>query len=168
MNDIFYEQLVSRKTGKKDNMELIVVTIVYVLTILVVFLIVPVFGMFALIGGGIAYVFYMRSKRKEFEYNITNDEFEIDVITNKSRRKKLLVVNIKDIVFMGKVSDEKSMHQLQNFDKVLDCTSNTNAENTYAFITNIKGNKTKVLIEPDENILNGFSKYMNNRTLIRG
>ncbi len=166
MGDYFKEQIVKKQNCKSKNIKNFFIYFICGFIGLISIAIIPIIGIFVAgaIGFGI-YLFYTR-QNQEFEYVITNNNFDIDVIYNRSKRKQVLSLDIKEIQLMTYVSNKGKENEFRNITKTLDFSSGVNNENTMHFITTIKGEKTIVVIEPNENILDGIKIYLHSRILI--
>lgn len=165
MQDIFKEQLVKKIPNSKDNLKkysLIGGGIILIIILTIFFpTATPIIAL--VVGFG---VFYAVSFLKvEYEYVLTNNDLDIDVIYNKSKRKKKFSCKLNDIVLMCHIND--NVNKLGSIDQALDFSSQIIKDNTYCFLINISGNKTKVTIEPNEQMLDSFDIYLTQRKLIR-
>lgn len=163
MQDVFKEQLVKKIPTFKDNLKkysLIGVGIILIIVLTMFFpAAMPI--IFLVVGFGVFYAFsYFKI---EYEYVLTNNIFDIDIIYNKSKRKKKFNCLLNNIEFMCHVNDDK----FENIEQVLDFSSQVINDNTYCFLINISGKKTKIIIEPNENLLDSFAIYLTTRKLIR-
>ncbi len=165
MGDYFKEQIVKRKNSNMNNA---ISFFIYTIGGFLGFLAFAFFGgvgvvLSAIIGVGL-YFLYTRQK-KEFEYIITNDTLDIDVIYNKSKRKRLISINVKEVSFMTYATNQNSS-EFNNVSKTLDFSSGEVNENTMYCKTIVNGSVTKVIIEPNENILDGIKKYLHSKILV--
>ena len=88
MTDVFVEYMVKKKTGSKDVLMSLGVSILGAILIFVSIFLTPVSPMipFLVICGVIYGVYYVISSRSlEFEYSITNGDIAVDKIINVSR-----------------------------------------------------------------------------------
>ncbi len=166
MGDYFKEQIVKKQNSKSENIKNFFIYFIGAFVGLIAIVVIPLIGIFVAgaIGFGI-YFFYTR-QNQEFEYVITNNNFDIDVIYNRSKRKQVLSLDIKEIQLMTYVTNKGKENEFRNITKTLDFSSGVINENTMHFITTIKGEKTIVIIEPNENILDGIKIYLHSRILI--
>ncbi|MFV0519102.1 MAG: DUF6106 family protein [Lachnospirales bacterium] len=164
MSDFFKEQIVKKNSSIKNNMISYALSGVGGALALVFLFFIPNFG-FILAAGVVALVYYyVISQNKEFEYIVTNYDFDIDVIINKSKRKKALAIDIRKIKSMAFSNNTKVQNDFIN-KKTLDFTSGEIKENTMYILYEINGVDTKIIIEPNDNILDGFKKFLNLRVL---
>lgn len=92
----------------------------------------------------------------EYEYIFTNGSIDIDKITAKRSRKRLLAFNCKDIERFGKY-DEKA-HANTQYSKRLICC-NQDLVNYYAVIRH-KGSVILLVFEPNEQFLKHMLKFL--------
>jgi hypothetical protein len=157
MNDFIYEQLVKRHSKATD----------YLIRVLVIILIIAIaifgpslLGYFAEVLAValiiVAVVFIFPRLKVEYEYILLNHDMQIDVIYNKAKRKTVLefdVLKAEEIVSgIAKGSGK--------IDKTYDCTSGTNPQAVYTFITNVDKQNACILIEPDETMKEHINRWL--------
>ena len=160
MGDVFKEQLVTKKRTFEDNMLFFLIILA---ACMLLFLVIPLLGNFFLIGAALViYGAYWLLQRLniEYEYILTNDELDIDIIMSKSKRKKLLTVSVKNFEIMAHINDDNYAHEFRGFDKVLDYSSREIKDNTYIAMFNYNNQKIKMIFEPNEEILKGIFQYI--------
>ncbi|MBQ2815293.1 MAG: hypothetical protein IJE65_01315 [Clostridia bacterium] len=165
--DIFNEQLVLRK---KSPVESAFKYGVFACAALLIFILV-VFGSLFFMGKAYAVfvfvpymaavgVYYLAKKWYgaldiEFEYSLTNGQFDVDKIINRSDRSRMITFECKDIDTFAKYdsSVKVDLYNTRIF------AANADSENLYYFV--IKANesgKTIVVIEPNEKMLEGIKR----------
>lgn len=159
--DTFIEQLVVRKSDTTDKIKISLLTLSLVLVIMLIFLLMGIFMEYAFIGimlgFGVAYGYWylITSFKVEFEYTLTNGELDVDKITAKRRRKRLITIKIKEIDIMAHVAgNDKNELINQNFKTVIDASSSPLSPN--AFFISVHHNKlglTKLIFEPEQRII---------------
>lgn len=152
MNDYYTEQLVKKQTDMKDMLikaVLIAVTIVSFLIVLMfpVGLILPI----ALI---VLDVFMFRRLNVEYEYLFLNGELDIDKIMNKSKRKKVFSASVADMELFAP-ADAVELRQYQNA-RTFDFSSGDRQAKRYTMVISGKGELKKVIIEPNDTIVEGL------------
>lgn len=157
INDIFNEQLVKREKTSADTLKMGAIwagTLVLVSIFLIFIPMVgPVLAMLLVWGA----VIVSGRLKKEFEYSFTNGELDIDVIYNKAKRKHLITIDSKRILAFDQV---KNIDQAtKGFDKVMDCSSGLMSDHLYAITYDLDHKKTRILIEPNEQILKGIHNF---------
>lgn len=112
----------------------------------------------ALIIAGAFYGVYRLSgnTNKEFEYIVTEDIIDVDVIVNKSKRKRLISFNLESVKVLADINNTQHKHYLsENFDSVIDATSGRKDKKVYFAIVE-KTNRVLVKMELTEAMLQGL------------
>lgn len=112
-----------------------------------------VFGIIA--GFWFAY-FTISQRRIEFEYSLKGTVLDVYKIMSKSRRRKLIPLELTRLEKFGKIGDSEYNHQLNIKTKVLDFSSGDKKKTNemyYCVVIRPKG-KFMVIIEPGAEILN--------------
>lgn len=162
MNDVFNEQLVARKPNQKDLLKkvgIIGVGIIVIFAALTIeFLMAFIVPVIIVIIVGV--VFLMRRYNIEYEYVFTNGELDIDRITNKSRRKQVLSVNVKSFETMVPAGNKNYESEISHFTKLYDFGSGTVTENTYIAIFDKDKERVKMIFEPNEQMFKAIRAYI--------
>jgi hypothetical protein len=164
MNEIFKEQLIKKVTTKSDvfyRTGFILLFILISFALLFLFSFAPIIIMIL----GLALYYALTRLNKEYEYTFASGELDIDVIINRSKRKKKLSVTLNNVEFMAHINDKNHSFDSKNIEQTIDCSSGIITDNTYAFLINYNGKKTKIIIEPNDNMLNSFKTVLNSRKL---
>lgn len=155
--DSFKEQLVTRKS---DNTVFIKRALIFIASLLIavvlfIFLNVMSLILIALLFWG-AYIL-IRNFDVEYEYICTNGDLDIDKITAKSRRKRLISVDLKSVSDFGSL---KGKNLNKNY-SIIDATSGEGEYNSYYIeCKNSKYGMCNVLITPDEDMLEVIKTYL--------
>jgi len=162
MNDVFNEQLVARGGSQKDLLKKIGISVVGALIVCVSMNIpqVATFIPMILIAVVAGIVFLFRRYNIEYEYVFTNGDLDIDRIINKSRRKSALSVNVRSFVTMVPVTNKDYEREVSNYTKLMDFSSGTVKDNTYAVIFEKDKNRVKMIFEPDEQMFKAIRSYI--------
>ena len=165
MESVFKEQIVKRHPKKTDML----IRIGLVLAVIIISIIgIGAAGMF---GPAIAMAaafgaWYVMSLLKvEYEYAFTDGELDIDVIYNRSRRKRLFSARVNDFEIMAHVEDNLHAGSFHGAQETKDYSSGVVGPNTYAFLINYRSKRTKVIIEPNEVMLKALAKVLTRRRL---
>lgn len=161
MMDDFVELLVKKKnTGSDIFLKVLIVLGAIILSLLLFMLSATVqfigFILFLLIAGVIYGSWLLIiSFNVEYEYIVTNGEMDIDKITAKRRRKRLITVNFKDIDIMAPVNgDHKNECKNQSVQKTIEAAAELDAKDTYFIIARHKKfGLVRILFTPDERII---------------
>lgn len=124
----------------------------------------PLSLLLIILGAAVGLGAWIVTKRMniEYEYIITNGDFDIDMIVARQKRRRAVSVKCKDIESFGKYIPEE--HVNKNYaSKLFTCTVDENA--CYAVIR-ADGAGTKLLvISPNEKVKTALKKYIS-RTVI--
>ncbi len=152
MNEYMTEQLVKKKTTVKDTaikFGLIALTALSLLlsgnTIFMILFLVLLFVDY----------YVLRRMDVEFEYTYFDGSIDIAKVMNKQFRKELFSTNIKEDMEIVAPSehDDLKYHQVE---KTLNYSSMIPENKTYTMVTSHKGQKVKVIFEPNEKMLNAM------------
>ena len=164
-NSVFKEQIVKRKPTTMDALKRVgLIVAVLVITVLA-FAVIPAIAPFIMIAAGIGAWFCMGYLRKEYEYAFTDGELDIDVIYNRSRRKRVFTAKVNDFEIMAHVEDKMRTSEFQSAVEVYDYSSGEVNNDTYAFLLNYKGKRTKFIIEPNAVMLKAMATVLTRRRL---
>lgn len=153
MNDIFNEHLVKREPRAKDMVIKVLTCIVaFVIAFISLFSPIQIFPFVFAIEIFLIVIFFRRMN-VEFEYVLTNHELDINKIYNKSSRKKIMTVNVKDFIAMVQAQDKYRASEVAKYDKKLDFTSGVVKENTYIIIFKEKEKRIQMSLELSEKML---------------
>lgn len=168
MGDIFKEQLVKREPTSKTTLIKagIIGAAVLLIIILGAFTRIPLVStflpiIFVLVIGGAYFLFTMQNI--EYEYIYTNGELDIDRITNKSRRKRVFSSDIREIEVMAHIEDKNFESEFKNLEQTLDFSSGKIKPNTYVARLSYNNKMVKLIIEPNETIIDAMSKTLTPR-----
>lgn len=160
MGDAFNEQLVRRRPTALDGVK----KAGFVAAAFAVFLLAGVFvpGFAIFIGAGALFgaLYAMGFLNVEYEYALTNGELDVDIIYNKARRRRLFSVAVKEFELMAHVEDKAHSGAFGGARAALFCHSGATGPDTYAFLATIAGQRTKVVIEPNEKLLKALRQAM--------
>lgn len=157
MNEFFTEHLVKRPSNSTTLLKKAGLVVATVVVSFLLMMFIPSFA-FLLTAGLIALdVFLFGKMNLEFEYIYYNGDMDIDKIMNMQSRKRVFSTNIKEIDVVA----PKGSDQLMTFQrlKVLDFSSQIAGNRVYEMVTSYKGEKVRVIFEPNDVILNGM-KYL--------
>jgi hypothetical protein len=162
--DTFIEKLVTRKKGFKDS--LITAGIVFAAILLIMLsLTVKVLsqlGIGIFLAAGIVYLGYrlIQARNVEFEYIVTNGELDIDRIVAQRKRKRIFSASCKEFEVLAPVKSNSFSQSVQSIKNRIDATSSLDSPNAYFATLSYKGEKTVILFEPDEKMLNNFKIFI--------
>ena len=164
----FNEYMIKRK--KSAALKLLSVLIYFAATILALLSLVLLLR-YSGIGLLVAVAFYYFAHKissqmnKEFEYIRTEDIVDIDVIMNKTKRKRLISFSVKNAEIIASVNNTSYNTKLkESFSKVIDATSGRRDANVYFAI--ISDKNTLVKFEPPYSILTNLQVYAPSKVII--
>ena len=167
--DVFFEQIVHKRPStlqKVFKIAIVVASIALIISLLFLAfsmigsIVAPVIVLLA-IGVGYGTRWYVKRMYIEYEYSLTNGDFDIDRIIGKSKRERIVSTNCQDFEEIG-VYDEKSIRRLRpvEFDaKVF--AANLDDEGLY-YITSLHKKVGLILIvfKPNERLKEGLKKFV--------
>ena len=147
----YKEYLVKRnKNGKEKILTLLIYLAATVLAFICLSLLMGFGGIGLLLTVGMYFGAYKISARfnREYEYTITGDGVDIDVIYNRTSRKRLISFSVGETIVLASVNDENHKHYLNGtFDKEISATTNSKDANVYFAVLEADGG-TLVKFEP--------------------
>ncbi|MFR5602157.1 MAG: DUF6106 family protein [Lachnospiraceae bacterium] len=153
-NEMYAEWLVRRKTPFYTYvLQAFAVALVAVALFLTL---VTMWGaILLLLAGGAAFLVF-RNVHVEYEYLFVTGSFSVDKILGRSSRKTAWEASMEEIQLIAP-ADHQGLRDYEKPNmKVLDFTSRMPGRPVYALIHQAKGETVKVLIEPNDKILQCF------------
>ncbi len=163
MGENYVEQLIKQKMTTKSMMIIAGLVFLSFVSVVVGFVILPGFFIIPVIVIFLAYYFGKRYTSIEYEYVYYNGEIDIDRIMGMESRKRFISINAKDMEILAP-SGSSALQPYQNL-KVYDCSTNTGAH-AYEVVTEKKGQKVRVIFEPNKEILDGMRMFAPRKVLI--
>lgn len=166
MAEVFKEYLIKQKKSPLDLAMQVGLVIGAVVLSVVMFLVAgDFFGALAVIAILFGSVYLFNKFSREYEYILTNNELDIDVVYNRTSRKRVITFDMKKIEIMASTKDEKHSDKLNKGNlKVINASDNMNQANTYAIVTQSeKYGSCKVLITPNEALLEDLYRQAPNK-----
>lgn len=168
--DIFVEKIVKKKTDAIDTAIIAGSIILAIALIAAIILMLGPYGTSLLLCAGIAYLTYMiiASRRVEFEYAFTNGELDIDKITSKRKRKRVLSANCREFEIFARADSDKLNSSAEEIKDRIMAVSSLDSKDIYFFIVtkkddeNDRANARRVIVffEPDERMLKSVRKMI--------
>ena len=169
--DVFFEQIVKKELNSAQKIikiVFIIATVVliaslvsYAFVLLMANSILAPICILAAFGAGFGARWYLRRMYIEYEYSITNGDFDIDRIIGKSKRERVISTNCQNFEEFG-IYDEKAREKLsyREFNaKVM--AANLKEEGLYyAVVAHKSIGSVLVVIQPDERIRTALKKFM--------
>lgn len=168
--DVFMEKIVSKKKDFKDN--LVVAGIIFGALIAILFVMnfkiiqQLQIGLFLMVG--LVYLAYrlITSRNVEFEYVVTNGELDIDKIISQRKRKRIFSASCKEFDIIARVKSNSFSQSVQSIKNRIDASSSVDSPEAFFATLNYKGEKTLVIFEPDEKMLNNFKFFIPRKVLM--
>lgn len=121
-------------------------------------------GLVVLAFGSYAAWLAATSRLKEYEYVVTNDHLDVDVITAGRRRRRLCGFDFGSMELCASVNDrEKNSAMKRDFAKRYSAVSDTKAENARFAVFSGEEGLCLLVFEPDEKILDMMKTYVKSR-----
>lgn len=152
MSDYYTEQLVKKRADMKDVFIKALLVALTIVSVLIVFMF-P-FGIILPVGMIVLDVFMFRRMNVEYEYLYVNGDLDIDKIMNKAKRKRVFSAHVSNLELLAPVKD---LELRQHADaKTFDFSSRNDGARLYALVVVDRGQKKKVIFEPNDTIIEGF------------
>ena len=161
--DVFIEYLAKRKTTFIDTI-IAVLSVIFGIAGAIAFfwlgfilsLSISFLGFFlVLVGVAIIYgmIKAVASLNVEYEYAITNDELDIDKVTNRRKRKNMISCTLRRLEWFGKADDEFCDRYFNDKEvkNIYACTDPSGGY--YYIITEVDLEKVMVLFNPNEKMI---------------
>ena len=164
--DIFNEYIIKRKRSGKDYLKIFGMIFGSVILYYIVMLLLSRLGsygtvlIFPALAGVVFLDWYViRSFRVEFEYSVTNGYMVIDKIIARSRRKRQIAFECRDVDEMKKFDEEAA--EQRTFDQILRMDDN-NPESTQWSVELMHKDLGHVLVvfTPSERILAAMKPFL--------
>lgn len=158
MNDLYTELLVKRKTSVMLKILKVVLLVLTAITAVVALFSMNLFIIIAAFVFAIAYVLVSQSAGVEFEYLQVNSEIDIDKISNKNKRKRLMTIDLKSV----EVAAPLGSHALDSYQrlKVVDCSANDPSQKPYVLICKVDKEMKQVLLQLDQKMVKSLKECM--------
>lgn len=168
MSDVFKEQMVAVKKTSSDGIKK---TGIVIAAIIIGFLGIMFGGTFigpmVVVGLVVGVVYLVKSMNLEYEYALTNDELDVDKIINKERRKRVLIINIKEMQMMAHINDGMRKAEIDQAQKTIDVSSGEVGADTYAILFMHENTLTKLVFEPNDGIQKGIYRQAPSKVFLQ-
>ncbi len=168
--DTFLEKIIVRKKDFKDNL---IIAGIILGTIVLIFVILSIpfisqLGIGLFLAAGLIYLAYrlITSRNVEYEYVVTNGDLDIDKIISQRKRKRVFSANCKEFEVVARVKSNSFSQSVQSIKNRIDASSSVDSPDAYFATLNYKGEKTLVIFEPDERMLNNFKIFIPRKVLM--
>lgn len=163
--DVFIEEIVRRKSTTMSVMIKLTIILAAAFLSVLTFLFVPYIAplLFAIIC--VAAYMLFRNQSIEYEYSFTNGDLDVDRITAKRWRKRMMETNCQKILVMAPYTPEFESEAMNHqVSKRLDFSSSSRAAGRWFLILeNNEGTKTFAVLEPSERLLDGMKGFLRSK-----
>ena len=151
MNDYYIEQRVKQKmTGTT----LLKIVCILFSSLVGMYIAIAFPILFMLAVPYVAFAIYFATRcNYEFEYLYFQGSLDIDRISAKSSRKRILSVDVKEMEILAPTGSAE-LQRYNNLKKI-DCSSNTDAK-TYEMVATRKGQLVRIVFEPSQKLVDGI------------
>ena len=154
MSDLYSEFLVKKESTAKDAIVKYGLIVLTVLAAGAGLFINPLLLVLA-IALGVACYFVIQRTDLEYENLFVNVDFDIDMVMAKSKRKKLMSVNLSEADLIAPLNSHKMDYYNGNQKmKTIDFSSGIEDHKRYAMIVRDSGETCKVILELDDELAN--------------
>ena len=151
MNDLYIEERIKQKIKGTTMLKIVGL----ILSALVAMYLAMVFYILFMVAiPYVAFAIYLITRcNYEYEYLYFQGELDIDRISAKSSRKRILSVNVKEMEILAPTGSA----ELQRYNnlKSIDCSSNT-GKKTYEMVATRKGQLVRIIFEPSQKLVDGM------------
>ncbi len=99
----------------------------------------------------------------EFQYNLMEDDFDIDKVIGNSKRKHILTVKTGQIVMVAPI-DSPELSSYESW-STLDVSAKEPDKKPYAMICHVDGAKKRILIQMNEALLRSLKRQLGSKVL---
>ena len=163
--DTFIEILIRRKTRPLDVILVVAVVLTAIIIAGISVLLIPVLYQFSSIlllvavGACVGAFFLASSTRVEYEYILTNGEWDIDQITAKRKRKRLISVSCSKLEELAPYEEEKLASR--RFQTKLFVGEARRGENLWYAVAKLPSTGTTLLVfEQSDKLLKGMNGFL--------
>ena len=165
MGEIFKEQIVPRASLLSDTLKKAGLITAVALLSVAAMLVMEALALAIVMGGGVLCWFLFSYFDVEYEYAVTGGRLEIDCIYGKARRKSLVKCDASSIELFTFVGNDSAADLKPNV--VRDYSSRMKETEKYYFIVNIGDKKTKIIFEPNPELLAALLPFLGSRKILR-
>lgn len=152
--DSFFEQIIKRKKTAADWLLTVLIVLLALAALLAAFIFAPSFFFILAVGIGYGTWWLVTNMNVEYEYCVTNGDIDVDQITARRKRKRLVSVAGRKIESLQPYDPSAP---LGKYDRRVMAASSPMAQGLWCFSYHSKKNgHTFVVFQPDERILRSF------------
>ena len=159
--DVFCEYIVKCKKTTKDYFIMAGVYLAaFILSVLLLLFSNYTYGLWLVLIAGVWYgaYFVVKTRYIEYEYALNNNELDIDKIMGKTRRKRMITVDFKQIEICAAINDEmyKSEYNTKSVAKTYNYSGESEYEKYFVDFVTQEG-KVRVLFNPTDKMKENMS-----------
>lgn len=158
----YIEYLIKKKFGPRDMAK-------YVLILVVLFGVVGAIsisplgwpsGLVVLAFGGYGSWWLASGLRKEFEYIMTNDHLDVDMITAGRSRKRVASFDMEAVELCARIDDPDRKGEMnRDFSRTVQAASSPDAKNARFVVYSGEKGLELLIFEPNDKIVDAMSMY---------
>jgi hypothetical protein len=111
------------------------------------------------LGAAVGLFFFKKKLYKEYEYDFTNGDIDIDVIYEMKSRKRLVSFSARDIELLAPLESDPVRSFSNKPEKVIKLYPSTSKEKVYAAMVTGGANRMQILFVPNERFIEMCYKY---------
>lgn len=158
MQDVFIEHLVKRRnTGANAAIQALAVIAALLLT-LASLLFLPMFLPLVAVVSAFGAYYVITSQNVEFEYSVTNGEVDVDKITAKRKRKRLLSIDCRTAESFGRYRPEE--HQNKQYQKKVFACDRPDSPDLWYCTARQHGGLTLLVFCANQKILDAVKPFL--------
>lgn len=161
--DIFCEYMVSRKRNAKDFGIIAGTVFAAILLSLLLTMLLGAFAFVFICGVWFGAWWLVTMTDIEYEYIVTSTILDVDKITAKRRRKRILSIDLKEIADCRAIEDMTASGAL----KVIDATPSGIEDGVYGIDFDKNGIKNRLLFKPGKKMLKEIKKASPSLVVLR-
>ena len=149
--DSFFEQIIKKKKTVSDWLLTVLIILAALMVLTAAFLFLPEFFFIVAVGVGYGTWWLISNQSVEYEYCVTNGDIDIDQITARRKRKRLVAVPGRKVESLQPYDPSAP---LGKYDRRVMTASSPKAEGLWCFTYHSKKNgHTFVVFQPDMRVL---------------
>ena len=152
--DTFVEQIVAKKKGGKEWAIIIGVIVGFLVVSFLLFWFLYMIALLLIMGAGYGAWWLITSQNIEFEYSVTNGDIDIDQITARRKRRRIVSVTGAKIESLQPFDDSFASRP---FDRQVMAAPSLAEEGLWCFTYHSKKNgNTLVVFQPEQRVLDAL------------
>jgi len=161
VSDLYKEHLVKKEVTGADTAKKAGCILLIVLCAAAGLFVHPLMLLAAIVLGILAVYFVFPNTDLEYEYLLVNHTLDIDKVMAKSRRKKVKSFDLSTADIIAPLNSHRMDYYNSNGSlKTQDYSSGNPEHRRYAFVIREDGNASKVIIEPDDDMIQMMRQSM--------